>query len=113
MTALAFRPESAAFPRWMGPFSPARGSYSGFRVRDGRLGTWVADDDERAFWPVVVGPGARMLVQLVWEQWGGGRVLLLPNGFVVKPLQRDDHVGKRVLIGRVSGPIVLVRPDGR
>jgi hypothetical protein len=47
----------------------------------------------------------------VSEEWGGGRVLLLPNGFVLKPLQTDYEVGKRALIGRFHGAIVLERPD--
>jgi len=65
-----------------------------------------------AFWPVVDGCGARELTTLVRGEWGGGRVLLLPNGFVVKPLQQDFLVGRRALIGRVRGTVVLERPDG-
>ena len=41
---------------------------------------------------------------------GGGRVLFLPNGFVVKPLQDDSEKGNRVLIGCFHGAIMLERP---
>lgn len=108
-----FRPAARPFKRWMGPFSPARGKYSGFRFHAGRLGTWVADDEVRAFWSIVDSPGVRVLQRLVIEEWGGGRVLFLPNGYLVKPLQGDLERGRRALIGQFSGRIVLERPDGR
>lgn len=55
---------------------------------------------------------ARLLANLVRREWGGGRVLLLPTGLVAKPLQGDHEVGRRVVIGRFRGSIVLHRPDG-
>ena len=110
MSSFTFKPETGTFPRWMGPFSPARGTYSGFRFHQGRLGTWVGDTIGRSFWPVADNQGVRDISTLVKRKWGGGRVLFLPNGFVVKPLQTDDEVGQRVLIGRFQGAIVLERP---
>lgn len=110
MNTLAFQPLERPFPRWIGPFSPARGTRSGFRFHQGRLGTWVGDESGMRFWAVVDGHGARTIATLVRDEWGGGRVLFLPNGFVVKPLQTDDEVGRRVLIGRFQGAIVLERP---
>ena len=107
MSSFIFRPEPGRFPRWMGPFSPSRGTRSGFRFHQGQLGTWVTSGSDRAFWPVVDGQGAREITTLVRRKWGGGRVLFLPNGFVVKPLQEDDEVGQRALIGQFQGPIVL------
>ena len=96
----------------MGPFSPARGTRSGFRFHQGRLGTWVVDQPDMSFWRLVDSQGARDITALVRKKWGGGRVLLLPNGFVVKPLQNDSEVGLRALIGRVTGVIVLEKSDG-
>jgi len=113
MNTFAFQPEPQPFPQWMGPFSPARGTSSGFRFHQGRLGTWVSDDSGRTFWPVVDNPGAQEIAALVTGKWGGGRVLFLPNGFVVKPLQPDEEVGQRMLIGRFHGAIVLERPGQR
>ncbi len=112
MTTLSFAVQRKPFPRWWGPFSPARGKYSGFRFHQRRLGTWVENEHRREFWALVDSPGARLLARTVLDEWGGGRVLLLPNGFVVKPLQRDIEVGRRVLLGRLRGPVVLERPDG-
>jgi len=109
MSTFTFDPFPRPFPRWMGPFSPARGTRSGFRFHEGRLGTWVGAAFGIGFWPVADGLGARTLAKLVREEWGGGRVLFLPNGFVVKPLQTDDEIGKRALIGRFHGPIVFER----
>jgi hypothetical protein len=107
-----FQPAKRPFKRWMGPFSPARGTYSGFRFHDGRLGTWVEDDDIRGFWSIADGTGVRALQKLVIDEWGGGRVLFLPNGYLVKPLQKDNERGQRAFIGRFEGRVVLERPDG-
>ena len=100
------------FRRWWGPFSPARGRQSGFRFHQGRLGAWVDDGDGRGFWSVQQTSGARALQQAVLNEWGGGRLLLLPNGLVVKPLQGDDERGRRVLVGQISGDVVLEMPSG-
>lgn len=110
MSTFTFEPLARPFPHWMGPFSPARGIRSGFRFHQERLGTWVGDDAGMSFWPIVDGHGARAISTLVRHEWGGGRVLLLPNGYVVKPLQSDFEVGQRVLIGRFRGAVVLERP---
>jgi hypothetical protein len=112
MTSFRFEPERRPYPRWMGPFSPARGTRSGFRFHQGRLGTWVENDCDLSFWPVRDSDAAELLADVVRRQWGGGRVLLLPTGLVVKPLQGDYEVGRRVAIGRFRGSIVLQRPDG-
>lgn len=112
MSSFAFQPERRPFPRWMGPFSPARGTRSGFRFHQRRLGTWLEDALGLTFWPVIDCPGARAIANMVRGEWGGGRVLFLPDGFVVKPLQEDDEVGRRVLIGRFQGALLLEPPDG-
>jgi hypothetical protein len=113
MSPFTFTPNPQPFPRWMGPFSPARGVKSGFRFHTRLLGTWVGDAAEPTFWSVTHSQGARDLANLVRGQWGGGRVLLLANGFVVKPLQQDIEVGQRALIGRFEGAVVLDSPTGR
>lgn len=113
MTPFVFEPEWRPYQRWMGPFSPARGTRSGFRFHQGRLGTWVEEEFGRRFWPIRDCRGVRLIADLVRQEWGGGRILLLPTGLVVKPLQGDHEVGRRVVIGRFRGPIVLQRPDGR
>lgn len=112
MSSFMFQAERRPFPRWMGPYSPARGKYSGFRFHQGRLGTWVNDDTRSTFWPACDGPGSKTITELVKTEWCGGRVFFLPNGYVVKPLQDDDEIGQRVIIGRFSGSLVLRKPDG-
>lgn len=107
-----FRQEQdVPLPRWMGPFSSARGTNTGFRFHQDRLGTWVVSGSNMAFWPVVDCQGARDIAALVRRLWRGGRVLLLPNGFVVKPLQHDTDIGQRLLLGRFKGSIRLERED--
>lgn len=107
-----FIPSPHPFPRWWGPFSPSRGVHSGFRFSGGRLGTFVNSPEGREFWTVQSGPGVQALEQLSLRRYGGGRVLLLANGYVIKPLQKDGEVGQRVVIGRSDGPVVLETPDG-
>ena len=112
MTVFTFQAERRPFPRWWGPFSPARGTYSGFRFHRGCLGTWVENQSGREFWSFLDSPSSRALARLVMDQWSGGRVLLLPNGSVIKPLQGDHEVGQRVLIGTFRGAVALERPEG-
>ncbi|MFG0316952.1 MAG: hypothetical protein ACF8XB_06755 [Planctomycetota bacterium JB042] len=64
------------------------------------------------FWVVRDGAAVRALTKVVLERWNGGRVLFLPNGRVVKPLQEEQKIGHRVLVGRFEGRVVLERPDG-
>ena len=111
MTQFTFRAESEPFPRWWGPFSPARGNYSGFRFHQHRLGTWVESDFGREFWAIADSVGSKLLSRLVLNHWSGGRVVLLPSGMVIKPLQKDYEVGQRCLIGRFSGAVALKRPN--
>lgn len=110
--SFSFQAERAPFPRWWGPFSPARGTYSGFRFHNRQMGTWVENAHGREFWRVEDSPSLRALARLVLGHWHGGRVLLLPNGLVIKPLQGDFEVGRRVLIGRFQGSVVLTRLSG-
>jgi hypothetical protein len=98
------------FPEWHGPYSPARGTTSGFRIRGGRLKTVVDTEDGREEWIVSQSIGARSLQELVCRQWIGGRVLLLPNGLVIKPSPQGD--GQCWVIGQIHGPVVLEAPDG-
>ncbi len=105
-----FQAEKRPFPRWWGPFSPARGTRSGFRFCRRQLGTYVSDARGNHFWPVVHSQGVQSLADLVLDIWGGGRVLLLSNGLVIKPLQESDEVGVRRLIGRFRGPVILQSP---
>ena len=112
MSDFSFAPQARPFPAWYGPFSPARGVHSGFRFHSGRFGTWVETRQGREFWAVRESSGTRTIARTVLDSWGGGRVLLLPYGLAIKPLQRDEEVGRRALIGRFGGPVVLRRPDG-
>lgn len=109
---MTFTPLSYPFPRWLGPFSPARGTKSGFRFHKGRIGCWVSTGHGPSFWPLVSEPGATDISGLVLRHWHGGRVLFLPNGMVIKPLQHDSEVGRRVILGRFDGPLILLKPDG-
>lgn len=52
------------------------------------------------------------LEQLVRQHWGSGRVLLLPDGYVVKPDPDPSKPCTRYLIGRLQGWLVIEKPDG-
>ena len=112
MSDFVFDAEEYPFPRWLGPFSPARGTSKGFRFRSGQLGTWVSNEYRREFWRMTLSEGVSELSRLVLNRWDGGRIALLPNGLVIKPLQGESEVGCRVVIGRFYGSVVLRRPRG-
>lgn len=112
MTTFTFQALASPFLRWWGPYSPSRGDHSGFRFHHNRPGTWVGNQYGQEFWPIVDSPSARALTAVVQDHWSGGRILLLPNGLVIKPLQHDDEVSVRVIIGFFSGPVVLEQPGG-
>ncbi len=102
-----FTPYQPPFPSWLGPYSPARGTKSGFRIKSGELGAWVHSDESAQFWLVGKTSGTRQLEKLVEQHWRGGRILFLPCGYVVKPLQDEDVRGERVVIGEYEGEFVL------
>lgn len=106
-----FIPQHGYYPRWRGPYSPARGTKTGFRFSYRLFGSWLSEDVGLEFWPVRRSRGVEQLERSVLKRWRGGRVLLLPNGFAIKPL-RDEDVGKRVLLGLWSGQVVLHMADG-
>jgi hypothetical protein len=110
--SIVFTAATRPYPRWFGPFSPSRGKYTSLRVRGGSLKAYFEEDNELADWDVQDSPGARSLVQTVAATWGGGRVLLLPTGHVIKPLQDEEEVGIREFIGRFSGSLIFERHDG-
>ena len=110
---LTFIPATTPFPRWCGPYSVARGTQkSGFRFLRGRLGAWVERSGALEFWTVESSPGVTALERLVQRHWGSGRVLLLPDGHVVKPDPDPTKACTRYLIGRVHGSVIVERPDG-
>lgn len=100
-SVFTFMPLTEPFPYWTGPYSPARGNTSGFRVRNGRLGVCVGS--ERNFRVVEESGGVLELAGLVRRNWGGGRVLFLPSGHVIKPLQEEVERAQRKIIGHYSG----------
>jgi hypothetical protein len=112
MTPFDFEPASTPFNSWLGPYSPARGTRAGFRFSNRQLGTWVEGSEYLDFWVFAASKGSTALATLVLRRWSGGRVLLLPNGLVIKPLQGDHEVGKRVVVGHFTGSVVVKKPTG-
>lgn len=113
MTDPHFEASDSSGSRWMGPFSPARGSKTGFRIHGGRLGTWHSNDEEQSFWFIRSNAAIRAIEQRVLSEWGGGRVLFLPSGLVIKPLPGPEEAGLRIYLGRFTGRIMLEPPDGK
>jgi len=112
MNEFCFEPFEPPFPLWIGPYSPARGTHFGFRFNERRLGTWVKKEGCLEFWTMFPTVGVKKLECLVLNNWGGGRILLLPDGHVIKPLQEEWETGKRVVIGKFSGDLLWQLPDG-
>jgi hypothetical protein len=108
--SIIFTAAASPFARWEGPYSVARGTKSGFRFYQDRLGSWVELRNVREFWAVASSPGTIALTQLVKQHWGSGRVLLSPDGHVMKPDPEAPAIRHR--IGHVQGNLVVVRPNG-
>lgn len=90
------------FPQWKGPYSPARGVNCSLRVRDSRLwGFNSATFGVEAMQSPCA--AANELADFVATRWGGGRILIVPWGHVIKPFGDDDCI-RRVVIGRWVGP---------
>ena len=114
MEELHFKPSSPPFDYWFGPYSVRKGK-SGYTIRgsigNGGLYTQVQDDNWQETWKVL-STGVHELVELVQKEFnGGGGISILPNGFVIKPLQDEHDVGWRQIIGRIYGTVVLGRGD--
>jgi hypothetical protein len=107
-----FQELPSPYPKWLGPYSPSRGRKAGFRVRGRRLGVWVGNECGASFWEASPSEGVQRLSSMVTETWGGGRVLLLASGVVVKPLPTESDIGRRVVVGYYSGAVRLQRADG-
>lgn len=100
------------FRRWMGVYSPARGTMFGYRFHHQKLGVWVTNEHGQEFWHFHQCPEIEALQDIVLSHWGGGRVLMLCGGPVIKPENNDDEVGIRRVIAAFQGDAVLVKPDG-
>lgn len=114
MEELHFEPARPPFDYWFGPYSVRIGK-SGYTIRGSKgncgLYTQVQDDNWLETWKVL-STGVHELVGLVQEEFnGGGGISILPNGFVIKPLQDEYDVGWRQIIGRIYGTVVLGRGD--
>jgi hypothetical protein len=112
MSELRIEVEKKPFRRWLGPYSPARGMQHGLRFHKGELGVWHGDATGKAFWSVAQNPSVDRLSRTVIQTWGGGRLLFLPNGYIIKPLPGDDERGRRVLVGTFTGALVMTTDDG-
>ncbi len=108
---MRFIPETEPFPYWDGPYSPSRGN-SGFRIKNGNLGAWVNTEEGREFCSVHVDEGVQSITKLVQRHWRGGRLLFLPTGLIVKPLQEEHEAGVRVVIGRYEGGLAMSTDSG-
>jgi hypothetical protein len=112
MSELRIEVEKKPFERWLGPYSPARGIQHGLRFHGGELGVWQGDATGKEFWSVQRNTSVDRLTRAVIQTWGGGRLLFLPNGYIIKPLPGDDERGKRVLVGTFTGPLVTSTKSG-
>ena len=103
--------QQKSFPYWKGPYSPARGVDTGIKVKDGEIGAWCYSSNNLEFFSFEQSPGSKELKKCVSKNFGGGgRIVILPNGFVIKPLA--DETGYRKLIGKIEGEIEISLDSG-
>lgn len=112
MSGFQFTPYPAPYPHWHGPYAVVLGQSNGMRVRRGAIEAHLLRDGYRETWVIDESPGARSLVAVVQAAYGGGRLLLLPNGAVIKPVPGCSD-GERRLLGHWWGTLTLVSPLGQ
>ena len=112
VTVFQFTPLGFPYPLWHGPYAVVPGRSNGMRVRRGAIEAQLWRNGYCETWVIDDSPGARSLVALVQASYGGGRLLLLPNGAVIKPVPRSSE-GERRLLGHWWGSLTLVSPFGQ
>ena len=105
---MKFIPVKFPIPYWTGPYSPAAGVKTGTKVKFGYAGAWCDTKVGLKFRTFEKSEGADLLSKLVINEFnGGGRIVILPNGYVLKPENDDDAVGYQRLIGKIEGDIIF------
>ena len=105
-------PYPAPHPKWHGPYSVVPGRSSGLRVRRGAIEAQLWRNGYAETWVIDDSKGNRSLIATVQATYGGGRLLLLPNGAVIKPVASSSE-GERRLLGHWWGTLTLVSPLGQ
>jgi hypothetical protein len=112
MTTLQVQLLGPPFQRWVGPYSPRRGK-SGLSLRlDGISSIEPAMSGSGEIgWKLQESSSLERAI-LAWRRsFGGGRLLFMPTGEILKPLSEEDERNKRVLVGRFSGSPRFVADD--
>ena len=105
---MRFIPVKFPIPYWSGPYSPAAGKMTGMRVRKGYAGAWCDTIVGLKFFHFEKSNGADSLSSLVKVNFNdGGRIVILPNGYVIKPENDKVKVGYQRLIGKIKGEITI------
>lgn len=105
-------PYPAPHPKWHGPYSVVPGRSNGLRVRRGAIEAQLWRNGYAETWVIDDSLGNRSLIATVQATYGGGRLLLLPNGAVIKPVASSSE-GERRLLGHWWGTLTLVSPLGQ
>jgi len=91
------------FKRWKGPWKARRGKTSGSTVVGGRFRAYLQDPDVAEYWVAVQTPGIQKIQRTVVNYWTGGKVLISPGGWAIKPLASDPST--RYVLGKVEVPL--------
>jgi hypothetical protein len=112
MTNLQVEVVGPPFQRWIGPYSPRRGK-PGLSLREGVIASIElgASSFEETTWTLESTPSLESAIAVWRRYFGGGRLLFLPSGDIIKPLSEEDERNKRVLVGRFTGAPRFVAND--
>lgn len=107
-----FHPLSEPLPLWVGPYTPRRGFSDGYSVTSDGLVLKPWSSSRREIWVAESTFALRVLLSFVDRVFQGGHVKILPGGYVVKPLRKDE-TGTRNYLGQFLGPIWFIGPERR
>ena len=113
MSELRIEVSRKPFPRWWGPYSPRRGRM-GLSLRGGQITVRepAADGSGEVEWVLESNSSVERFIQAVSAEFGGGRLLFLASGQIIKPCNTEDDVCVRMLVGAFTGSLVFTGPDG-
>jgi hypothetical protein len=113
MSELEIEVARKPFTRWWGPYSPRRGRM-GLSLRGGEITVRepASDGTGDAEWILMGGSSVDRFIRAVSAEFGGGRLLFLPSGHIVKPCNTEDETCIRMLVGTYRGSLCFEGPDG-
>jgi hypothetical protein len=112
MSELEIEVARKPFTRWWGPYSPRRGrtglTLSGRQIS---VAEPISDGTGTIEWILAANRSVERFIDVVRSEFGGGRLLFLPSGHIIKPSAEEDERCIRYLVGWFTGSLRFHSPQ--